>query len=375
MHTELATGADAMGRFVILFTFSALLGVGPQPTLAQGKPEGKISAPVLGRTFPLEGVRGPADRTGISGRIDHMAYDPATRRLFIACVANGSLEVIDLDSGTRAGTVAGLRGPQGVGVGGRSVYVATGDDGQLHRLDTRTLEAGNSVVVGDDADNVRIARDGKIWVSFGGEGPGGLACFDGDTLVLDRKLGLPRMPEGFQLHPSGERIFVNVPAGKRSAADGTVLGLKRSTGEVLWERRLTGRAGNFPMALDPANDRLFVAARKPARLINLSIGVGSVLGEAPCPPESDDLFFDARSGLVAVIGGGVLPTPGEPGGAGASLDLFAIDGSGRPSRVGGSQLPPHSRTGALAVDRGRIYVSLPGTQDRPAEVREFRLPE
>ena len=129
------------------------------------------------------------------------------------------------------------------------------------------------------------------------------------------------------------------------------------------------------MTLDPANDRLFVVARKPARLICLSMRDGSILGETPCPPESDDLFFDARSGLVAVIGGGVLPTPGDPGGAGASLDLFAIDGSGRPSRSGGSPLPPHSRTGALAVDRRRIYVGVPATQDRPAEVREYRLPD
>ena len=71
----------------------------------------------------------------------------------------------------------------------------------------------------------------------------------------------------------------------------------------------------------------------------------------------------------------MLPTPGDPGGVGASLDLFAIDGSGRPSRLGGSPLPPHSRTGALAVDRRRLYVGVPATQDRPAEVREYRLPD
>ena len=80
----------------------------------------RISAPVLVRTFPLEGVRGPADRTGIPGRIDHMAYDPATRRLFIACVANGSVEVIDLDAGKRIGTIGRLPGPQGVAVAGAS---------------------------------------------------------------------------------------------------------------------------------------------------------------------------------------------------------------------------------------------------------------
>jgi hypothetical protein len=177
MDTDLDAGGGSMGRVVFLVTLPALLGASPQPAQAPAHLEQKVFVPVLGRAFVLEGVRGPADRTGIPGRIDHMAYDPATDRLFIACVANSSLEVIDLDSGTRAGTVAGLQGPQGVAVAGRSVYVTTGDDGQLHQFDTRTLQAGKSVPVGDDADNVRIARDGKIWLSFGGNGPGGIFLF------------------------------------------------------------------------------------------------------------------------------------------------------------------------------------------------------
>jgi hypothetical protein len=129
------------------------------------------------------------------------------------------------------------------------------------------------------------------------------------------------------------------------------------------------------MALDPANDRLYIVARQPARLISLSTRDGTVLGEASCPPQSDDLFFDTRSGLVAVIGGGELPTPGDPGGAGAALDLFHIDAAGRPSRSGGVPLPPHSRTGTLAVDRRMIFVGVPATNDRPAAVREYRVPD
>lgn len=351
---------------LLLCVIPALVGRSP------GDPP-KVAAPMLTRTFPLPGVGGPADRTGIQGRLDHFAYDPASHRLFVACVANGSLEVIDLDSGQRAGTVSGLRGPQGVAVAGTFVYVSTGDDGMLHQFDTRTLAAGKAVPVGDDADNVRIARDGTIWVSFGGNGPGGFVCFDGNSLTLERKVALPRMPEGFQLHPSGVGIFANVPAGKRSAEDGTVVGLNRTNGDSLWERKLAGRGGNFPMTLDPANDRVFIVARMPARLISLSLRDGSVLGEDTCPPQSDDLFFDARSGLVAVIGGGTLPTPGDPGGEGASLDLFAIDKAGRPSRSGGTSLPPHARTGALVADRRSIYVGVPGTKDRPAEVREYRI--
>jgi hypothetical protein len=84
-----------MGRAGILVTLAAPLGARPDQAPTCGRPE-KATSPVLGRTFSLEGVRGPADRTGIPGWIDHVAYDPATGQLFIACVANGTLEVLDL---------------------------------------------------------------------------------------------------------------------------------------------------------------------------------------------------------------------------------------------------------------------------------------
>ena len=225
-----------MRRAFILFTLPLLIGAGCmafRPTIDR---RNDVQPRLSCVPFQLEGVRGPADRTGIGGRIDHMRYDPLTSRLFIACVANGSLEVIDLDSGARAGTVTGLRGPQGVGIAGHFVYVSTGDDGQLHQFDSRTLAAGKSVAVGDDADNVRVAADGKIWVSFGGTGPGGISCFDSETLVCEQTLHLPRMPEGFQLDPSGAGIFANLPAGKRSTEDGAVVGLNLRNGDRLWER-------------------------------------------------------------------------------------------------------------------------------------------
>lgn len=332
-------------------------------------------SPRLERTFKLEGVGGPADRTGIAGRLDHMRYDPATKRLFVACVANGTMEAIDLVAGRRVGIVAGLQGPQGVAILGDHAYVTTGEDGRLHRFDARTLAPGGSVRVGDDADNVRVGRDGNLWVSFGGDGPGGIAAVDPATMGLVRKLNTPRMPEGFQLAPDGEAVFANVPAGKRSTQDGSVLALNPTTGRPLWARKLDGRGGNFPMALDPDKGRIFIVSRSPARLIGLSMSDGSVLGEAECPPQSDDLFLDPPTGRVAVIGGGSLPTPDSPGGDGASIVLFAVDRSGRPSRVGAVPLPPHARTGVLLPELRTLLVGVPATPDRPAAILEFRLPD
>src|SRR5580700_4589637 len=72
--------------------------------------------PVLGRVIVLAGVRGTRPNLGIPGRIDHMAYDPVTKRLFVAALENGSLEVLDLEQGTRVQSIGGLSRPQGVAI-------------------------------------------------------------------------------------------------------------------------------------------------------------------------------------------------------------------------------------------------------------------
>src|SRR3954452_13349655 len=60
---------------------------------------------------------------GVERRIDHFAIDPAGKRLFVAALGNGSLEVLDLTAGTRITSITGLKEPQGV------AYIP-----QLHRI-------------------------------------------------------------------------------------------------------------------------------------------------------------------------------------------------------------------------------------------------
>jgi DNA-binding beta-propeller fold protein YncE len=331
------------------------------------------AGPVRARTIALPGVGGPADRTGIVGRVDHLAFDPATGRLFVACLANGSLEAVDSAGRTPVEKVAGLARPQGVAVVGKHVFVSTGGDGRLRRYDARTLAGQGSAAVGEDADNIRVGPDGRVWVSSGGAGPGKLTPFDPETMAPGPPIGLPRMPEGFQLDPAGGRVFVNLPFGKQSPEPSVVAAVKVPGGETEWEKRLPTQAGNFPMAFDPAAGRLFVATRRPPRLIVLSAGDGTILGEAECPPDSDDLFFDTKTGRVWVVGGGSQPGPGQTAGAGASLDAFALDDAGRPSRLLGVALPPQTRTGLLLPDRRVILVAVPPREGHPAELQEFIL--
>ena len=58
------------------------------------------------------------------------------------------------------------------------------------------------------------------------------------------------------------------------------------------------------MALDLPHGRVFVAGRKPARVIVLDPGSGAVLGTAACVADCDDMFFDAAAAALYVIGGG-----------------------------------------------------------------------
>ena len=288
-------------------------------------------APVLTRTMLLEGVRNTRPDVGVPGRIDHFAYDPATGRLFVAALENGSLEVLDLEKGERVRSIPGLPLAQGVAVipSGACVAVASGGDGRLHVFDTRTLEEKRVVDVGPDADNVRYdAQANAICVCYGEADKGAVAVFDAGTWRKLREIPFSSKPESFQLDPAGRELFANLPGGVKAVRDGLVEVVNRDTGRTEAEVPLKGLARNFPMAFDAAHGRLFVACRKPARLIVIDTRRNTVIAQAPCSEDSDDLYYDAETGHVLVIGGGFrpdLPDTVAPGQSPLPSEMGAID--------------------------------------------------
>src|SRR5215470_4648314 len=69
--------------------------------------------------------------TNVKGRIDHFSVDVKGQRLFVAAVANHTLEVIDLQSGKQVHTITDLAEPQGVfyDTSTNRLYVACALDG------------------------------------------------------------------------------------------------------------------------------------------------------------------------------------------------------------------------------------------------------
>lgn len=304
----------------------------------------------------------------VHGRIDHLAFDAASGRLFVACVGAGRLEVLDLAAGSHVGSVGDLREPQGVAVvPGRDgaaarVWVACGGDGMVRVFDAVTLQPVGAVAAGDDADNVHVDLSARrVHVGCGDGSVGAVVAIDADTLAVVGRAALPGHAEGFQLEPDGARLFVNVPGAS------AVVVADRRTGATAatWPLR---DAANFPLACVAEQDLvLTVCRRPPSVLLALDRRTGTELACTPCIDDADDLFFDAASDRAFVIGGG-------RGGANGAIEVFALPAHAQFRRLGVVPLPPRTRTGLLVSERRQLYVAVPAPGDGgTAEVREFAL--
>ena len=271
----------------------------------------------------------------VAGRIDHLAYDPQRRRLFVAELGNGTIEAVDLASGRVASRISGLGEPQGVawlpGVG--ELAVASGD-GSLRFYSGNDLRPVAAIALGGDADNLRVdPRSGMLVVGFGA---GTLATVDPVSHAVVRRLPLPAHPEGFRL--DGDAVYVNLPDVGRIAAGDLASG-------TLTESWSTGlRQLNFPMALEPTSHRLAVAFRLPARLALIELPSGEYRQVLATCGDSDDLFFDApRRRLYVVCGSGEVDT------FEAGPDIYR-----HISRIA---TRPGARTGLFVPEEDRLFIA------------------
>ncbi len=286
----------------------------------------------------------------VHGRLDHLSLDVQNQRLFLAALGNDSVEVLDLAGFARARSLTGLSNPQGVLylTGPNRLVVTNAQDGSVRIYDGDSLAPLRSVAYGEDADNLRYdGATGHVWVGYG-HALGELTA-DGVRLADVR---LPEHPESFQLEQAGPRIFVNLPGA------GTVAVVDRRSRAMVGTWPI-GSRGNFAMALDEERHRLFIAARRPARLIILDTDDGRTLASVPTVGDCDDLFVDGRRGQLYAVGGE------------GAVAIVAGDGADRFREIGRFSTSPGARTGFFSPDLDRLYVAARADGSRPAEVRVY----
>ncbi|HED63919.1 MAG TPA: hypothetical protein ENJ09_00020 [Planctomycetes bacterium] len=307
---------------------------------------GTDSAPILA---PRSTVQLP----GVEGRIDHLALD-GRGQLFVAALENGSLEVIDLRRGAATRRVTGLAEPQGIlclpRPSGVAVVLSCGGDGTVRLFDAGSLEETARVDVGDDADNLRFEpRRGAVWVACG---DGALAGLGSADLASIASVPLSAHPESFQIEPGGATAYVNVPDSGRIE----VVDLEKGSVTTSW--KIEGAAANYPMALDAEGHRLFVACRRPGRLLVFDTRSGEQSASVPCVGDADDLFLDPITGTVLVVGGEGF------------VDVFAARDLTRLARM---PTAAGARTGLFDPVQRMLYVAVPARSGHPAEIQVFEF--
>lgn len=291
------------------------------------------------------------------GRIDHMVVDTATGRVFAVVYGKDTVAVLDVHRGREIYTIRnGLNEPQGVGYlpDLNRIVVSNSGDGACSIYDGKTYKLSGSVKFPADADQLRYDPEEKrVYVGYGDGALGMIDATDNKRIGKDFQLGVH--PESFQIEQSGEKVFVNLA----SISEIAVIDRKSHAIEK-WKLQLAGT--NFPMALDEQHRRLFVAARRPARLVVLDMDSGKEIVLLPGAADTDGMWFDATRKRIYV-----------PSGEGFIFVYQEIDADHYqriakiPSAIG-------ARTSAYYGQVGRhnsLYVAVPARANRGAELSVY----
>jgi DNA-binding beta-propeller fold protein YncE len=247
---------------------------------------------ILETMIPLEGVR---------GRIDHMAIDLSRKRLLVAELGNGTVDVVDLAQAKVTHRIDGLKEPQGVAYipGLDLICVSGAGDGSVRFFRAGDYAAAGVISLGDDADNIRVdPATGQVIVGYGS---GGLAIIDPASRKKLRDIPLPSHPEGFQIDPASTRVFVNVPDARQIAV------VDRLSAEPLATWRQKDLKSNFPLALDGIGKTVASVFRGSSRLLLFDADTGAVIASVETCGDADDLFFDdGREQIYVSCGAGMV---------------------------------------------------------------------
>jgi DNA-binding beta-propeller fold protein YncE len=292
---------------------------------------------------------------GVEGRIDHLAFDAAGERLFVCALGNNSVEVIDLRKGERIHSITGLGAPQGIAYIPEldRLFIANDKGGICKIYDAKSYQNVGQIDFKDDADNVRYDDSSKrLYVGFGSGGIGVISAAESKTVG---SIKLSAHPEAFELEKNGKRIFVNLPNARHVG----VIDREKSTVINEWNTDLA--FGNFPMALDEANHRLFVGCRLPSKLVVLNTESGDVVAKIDISGDPDDIFYDSkRHRIYAICGAG-------------KIDIIEQTDPKTYKALTKVDTASGARTGLFVPERDTLFVAVPNRGSQQTEIRSYQV--
>lgn len=278
--------------------------------------------------MPLKSLGVIAIPNGLNSDFDHAAFDPKTRRVFIAHTACDCLEVIDHDRRAHIATLPGFPGVAGAVADDGQVLTTNRGAATITWLDAATYEIKGVFPSGPRPNGAAILKRRGIGV---------VACIgdaqQGPTLqvidlkeITQRAIDLPGRPRWCVTDAGGERIFVCI----RDPSMILAARLPDLANVLHWPLPSGGAHG---LDIDHSRHRLYAACDN-GELVEVDSTSGQVTKVWPIAGPPDVTFFNPATRRVHVAIGepGVIdtihPETGDcvrtPTGAGAHTTAIAV---------------------------------------------------
>lgn len=317
---------------------------------------GQIKQPLaLVQTIPIPDVK---------GRLDHLWVDVGSKRLFVAGLENGSVEVIDLRSAKWLRTIPGFQKPQGILLVPRldKLFVASGDDGMVRvfsgtsyrLLDTLKLERGANRLTFDPRRNL-------LYVGYGGKDAGQdhgeVAALDAATDRIVATLMVDAHPAELLLGDAGEKLFALIPVQNEIEIIATAT--RQTVAKWPVSSKSPGDA-----ALDIAGQRLLIGTHTPPSMVVMDSRDGKEIASLPTVEGMDGVYFDARKKRVYVSGGRGFDV--------GSISVYEQMGTNQYKSIGDIPTKAGAGTSFWSPELNRYYVAAPAHNGEQASVLVFQ---
>jgi len=297
---------------------------------------------------PLERVRTIALKGPVGG-LDHLAIDAKRARLFVANTVNGTLDVVDLKSGMLLKQVEGQGWIRGVAYAPDldRVFVGNGTGGVFNALDGRDYRVLKNLPLGDDADNVRYnPATRRIYVAHADNE---LAIINAEGYSARSPIPLPKDMGAFQLEADRPRMYLNA----KSVGQVFVIDTEKDT--IIGRFPVAPAGMNAALAIDEPNRRLFVGCRVEPSLVVMDSDNGKVVARVPIPGDVDDVYYDAKRGLI-------YASCGE-----GAIAVIRRSGPDKYESVATIATAKGARTSLFDAGEGKLFLAVPRRADRPSQ--------
>jgi DNA-binding beta-propeller fold protein YncE len=300
----------------------------------------------------------------VNGRLDHLYVDVGTKRLFVAGLENGSVEVVDLKAAKWLRTIPGFQKPQGIVFVPHldKIFVASGDDGMVRVFSGKSFLLLDSIKLDRGANRVKYdPRKKLLYVGYGGKDAGQdygeIAIIGAATDKVVATVQVDAHPAELLLSDSGEKLFAFI----HQRNEIQVIDTQNRKVIATWPVSSTSPGD---AALDESLQRLLIGTHTPPSMIVMDARTGRQVTSLPTVEGMDGVYFDTTRKRGYVSGGRGFDV--------GSIFVYQQTGPDQYKNIGEVPTKAGAGTSFWSPELNRYYVAAPAHNGEQASILVFQ---